>query len=130
MQNHPIVEQPCFKNMYEVVEKYRKQSLDEKFLFRAKLESKDIINCEEIKDINTEAGLNNFALSMCYQAQAQKQKKDEKKAETEQEKKAEETQAKQTPLETIEIQADPVSLGANTRRPFIFFFSSFCFFLP
>ena len=35
--------------MYEVVEKYKKQSVDEKILFREKLATKDIVNCEEIK---------------------------------------------------------------------------------
>ena len=66
--------------------KYKKQSLDAKFLFRGKLEAKDIINCEEIKNVQTESSLNNFALSMCHQAQVQKE--NEKKTETEKRKKS------------------------------------------
>ena len=77
----------CYRKMYEVVEKYKKQSLDKKSLIRGKLETKDIINCKEVKSVKTESSLNNFALSICRQAQAQKQKEDEKKNATAQEKK-------------------------------------------
>ena len=117
MQSHPIVEQACFREMYEVVEKYKKQSVDEKFLFREKLETKDIVNCEEIKDINTKSGLNNFALSMCYQAQTQKQ--NEKKEKIERiEKETRETQVEPIPLKVEETQVGQVPLEVKAGRPF------------
>ena len=80
MQSHPVAEQACYQKMYEVVEKYKKQSLDEESLFREKLATKDIVNCEEINSIQTKSSLNNFALNICHQAQSQKQKENEKKS--------------------------------------------------
>ena len=119
MQSHPIVEQACFREMYEVVEKYKKQSVDEKFLFREKLETKDIVNCEEIKDINTKSGLNNFALSMCYQAQTRKQKQNEKKEKIEMtEKETRDTQIEPIPLKAEGTQIGQVPLEAKAGRPF------------
>ena len=113
MQYHHFTERACFQKMYEVVEKYRKQSLDEKSLLRGKLETKDIVNCEEIKSIQTKSGLNNFALSICHQAQAQKQKEDEKKGKTEE---AQKVQSEQIPLEAEETQVTQVPLEVKENR--------------
>ena len=85
-KNHPIVENTCYQKMYNVVEKYKVQSRGAKSFFREKLASKDIVECyKELKSVNTEASLNHFTLSMCYQAKTQKeerQKRAKKKAKT------------------------------------------------
>ena len=105
INHHHPSEQVCYQKIQELVEKYKKQSLDAKFLFRGKLEAKDIINCEEIKNVQTESSLNNFALSMCHQAQVQKE--NEKKDTTAEEKKAEKKG----------VQTNSVSLKAEKSNP-------------
>ena len=107
IKHHHVTKPTCYRKMYEVVEKYKNQSLDKKSLIRGRLEVKDIVNCEEIKNIHTESSLNNFALNMCHQARDQKQKEDEKKDATAKEKKAEKKG----------IKTDSISLKTDANNP-------------
>ncbi len=127
IKHHHVTKPTCYRKMYEVVEKYKGQSLDKKSLIREKLESKDIISCyKELKSVKTESSLNHFALSMCRQAQVKKAEETRvKKAEKRKTKEAkgmsgaEGVKAHQTPLATQEEQKSSSSsaLGGNNLKP-------------
>ncbi len=75
----------CNEAMIRLAEKYKKQSLDKKSLLREDLKAKDIVRCEGIRSLKTAHYLNNFALSMCRQAQSQKMDEERRAKEEEEE---------------------------------------------
>ena len=88
-----VKNQDCYRQMREIAEKYKEQSLNKRALLRESLKSKDIINCKEITRVKNQQALNSLVLSMCYQAQIQKQKQE--KAERARQTQEEEKQSRQ-----------------------------------
>ena len=77
----PSQNQDCYREMREIARRYKDQSLNKQSKLREKLKAKDIVNCKEIERAKTRQALNSFALSMCHQAQVQKQEKEEAERE-------------------------------------------------
>ena len=69
----PSGQEECYQEMKELAEKYKERSLNKQSKLSEELKASDVIRCEEIKTAKTQQSLNDFALSMCYQAQVQKQ---------------------------------------------------------
>ena len=79
-----LLESPdCYREIRDVAEKYKRQSLNKQSLFEEGIKAKDIVDCESIKKEASQANLNHLALNVCYQAQAQKQQEEQIKPEPE-----------------------------------------------
>lgn len=73
--NNPLDSPGCWREIKEVTEKYKKQSLNQRSLFQEDIKASDIVDCDRIKESANQQNLNNLALSVCSQAQIQQEAK-------------------------------------------------------
>ena len=93
----------CWKEIKEVTDKYKKQSLNQRSLFQEDIKAKDIIDCNSIEKSANRQNLNNLALNVCSQAQIQQETERQQKPQRE-------TKQIQTPKETPSLSPGTASL--------------------
>ena len=70
---NPTSNHDCYKEMNNVAEIYRRQSRNQRALFKDHLESQDIVDCAGIGREKATSNLNSLAVSICQQAQQKRQ---------------------------------------------------------
>ena len=115
----PLGQESCYQEIKDLAQKYKERSLNKTSLLRDRLESKDLIKCEEIKKAKTQKSLNDLSMTVCHQAQEVKKEQAEKKKqrELEKKKKEEKKSKKQSPpiaqKPAVRANQKPVNSGSQ-----------------
>ena len=109
-----LLESPdCYREIRDVAEKYKRQSLNKQSLFEEGIKAKDIVDCESIKKEASQANLNNLALNVCHQAQEQKQQEEERLEERTKQEQVQKASKAQGGLGHEKPAGDKALLGAG-----------------
>ncbi len=90
----PLNSQNCWQGMRFIAERYKKQSLNKRSLFREDIKAGDIVDCEDMGKKISRKNMSRLALNMCYQAQAKRRSEERTEGQTEERKERERARLK------------------------------------
>ncbi len=80
---NPLNSQNCWREMRFIAERYKKQSLNKRALFREDIKAEDIVDCEDMGKEMGRKSMSQLALKMCHQAQAERRSEGRTEGQTE-----------------------------------------------